>query len=63
MKNSKLIVQIARKLVVEGLTHEVVTKEKALKKTINCVGVILIHQKIERNYDAIVSAMVSMTIN
>lgn len=63
MKNSKLIQQIAGKLVVEGLTHDFVTKEKAIKKTMNCVGSTLIHQEIERNYDEIVHVMATMTVN
>lgn len=62
MKNSKLIVQIAGKLVVEGLTPEVVTKEKAVKKTMNCVCSILIHQEIDRNFDDIVTVMAGMTV-
>lgn len=63
MKNLKLIQQIAGKLVVEGLTHDFVTKEKAIKKTMNCVGSILIQQEIERNYEDIVKAMAEMTVN
>lgn len=63
MKNYKLIEQIAGKLVVDGLTPDFVTKEKAIKKTMNCVGSILIRQEIERNYQEIVLAMAGMTIN
>lgn len=63
MKNSKLIVQIAGRLVVEGLTHENVTKQKAITKTNNCVCSTLIRIEIERNFDDIVSAMAGMTVN
>ena len=63
MKNQKLIQQIAGKLVVEGLTPDFVTKQKAISKTMNCESATLMHQEIERNYDDIVVVMAFMTLN
>lgn len=60
MHKVSLINSIAGKLICEGLNHEVVTKEKALKKTSNCALVVQIHQVIEKQYNDIVSAMAKM---